>query len=90
MENKENRGLADQISYEDQFVPFFSLVLELPLSILSHTHSWRLKVFLDHSSIGSRKEKEGLRRKILSEEEQHIIATVGLFSTINLHVCFPC
>ena len=63
---KENNGKLKKIeaslikrAFEDQLVPFVSSVLEFSLYSLSLTHSWKLRALLEHSSIGSRKSKEG-------------------------------
>ena len=39
MENEENRGLINKKDYEDELVPFVSLVLELSLYSLSLKHN---------------------------------------------------
>lgn len=62
---KKNRGLIDKKAYEDQLVPFFSLVLDLShysLS-LSPSHSWALRDFLEHFGIASKKAKKARGRK---------------------------
>ena len=63
MEHEENRGLIDKKAFEDQLVPFFSSVLELPHYSLSLSHPWTLRVFLEHFGIGSRKAKKERGRK---------------------------
>ena len=63
MENEENRGPIDKTAYEDQLVPFVSLVLELSHYSLSLSltlgyfeFSWIISVL---SKEGGNKEKEG-------------------------------
>jgi len=70
MENEENRGLINKNAYEDQLIPFVNLVLDLSLYLLSLSHSWTLRAFLEHFSIGSRKVEEGQRRKAEAKVKQ--------------------
>ena len=64
MENEENRGLIDKKASEDQLGPFCQFNFgALSLFSLSLSHSWTLRVFLEHFGIGSRKEKEARGRK---------------------------
>ena len=68
MKNEEIKGLIDKKAYEDQLSCFFlnlsrcklfvSSSLELSHYSLSLSHSWSIRVFLEHSSFGSRKEKK--------------------------------
>lgn len=47
------------------------------LSLFSLTYSWTLRVFLERSSIGSRKEKEGLRRQDKSKIRKGRVGSSG-------------
>jgi len=55
---EENRGLIDKKASEDQCIGLASLVLEVSHCSPSLSHSWTLRVFLEHFRIGSRKAKK--------------------------------
>jgi len=57
----ENRGLIDKKAPEDQFTVFCRVSFGA-LSLSSLSHSWTLRVFLEHSSFGARKGKESKGR----------------------------
>jgi len=50
----------------------------LEFSLFSLSHSWTLRVLLEHFSIGSRKAKKEKRKQRSSKEEQDKIATIDL------------
>jgi len=56
------KGLM-RISLKDFAQFLVNSVLELSLYSLSLTHSWTLRVFLEHFSIGLRKENKATGRK---------------------------
>ena len=63
MENEENRGRINKKASEDHFVTFCQCYILLvhiwsSLSTLPLSHSWTLRVFLEHFGIGSRKAKK--------------------------------
>jgi len=61
MEIEENRGLINKKAYEDHFMAFVNLTFvsfSLQLSLYSLSYSCTLRAFLEHPSIGKRKEKE--------------------------------
>jgi len=59
MENEENRALINKKASEDQWARLgqfsFGVLSFLSLSL---SYSWTLRVFLEHSGIGSRKAKK--------------------------------
>jgi len=69
MEIEENRGLIDKKASEDQgaslvSVTFCQLIFgALTLFPLSLSHSWTLRVLLEHFVIGERKSKKARGRK---------------------------
>jgi len=76
MGNEEIRGLIGKKAFEDQLESFCSGLVcvtfckfsfgALTLFPLSLTHSWKLRVFLEHFGIGSRK---GKKKRGRNEEE---------------------
>lgn len=48
MENEENKGLIDKNDSEDYLVPFFQFICGALSLSLSLSHSWTLRVFLEH------------------------------------------
>ena len=82
-------------------VSFYSLLATHPPSSTNHHHlyylslsySWKLREFLEHSSIRERKEKEWKEskgKKISRKEGLNQVATRGLIVGIELHIWFPC
>ena len=55
---KENGGLVDKKASEDKFTNFDSSMVELFLYSLILSYFFTLRVFLEHSSFGARKEKQ--------------------------------
>ena len=94
MDIEENRGLIDKKAYENQWaglvsVSLVSLVLDLSHYSLSLSHSWTHRVFLEHSSLGSRKEKQAKgkgRKARIKEEEQDQATLAGILASNLLHV----
>ena len=71
MENEENRGLINKRASEDQYIEFFQFSFgALYILSLSLSYSWKLRAFLEHSSLGSRKEKEVQRRQMKEKIKQ--------------------
>jgi len=62
MENEENRCLINKKDFEDELVPFANFTFCQfnfgALSILSLSHSWTLRIFLENFNIGLRKENK--------------------------------
>jgi len=99
MENEEIRGLIHKNAYEDQSAGFsvlgllsvnlLSVHVWSNLIILSLSHSWSLRFFLEHSSFGSRKEKQskGKEGKQGSrKEEKDQASSTGILAGNLLHV----
>jgi len=73
MENEEIRGLMHKKASEDQLVAFVKLKFgALSLLSLSHSLSWSLRVFLEHSSLEERKGKarKGKERQARNKERK--------------------
>ena len=70
MENEEIRGLVNKKASEDQLASSWPVQVWSSLIILSLSHSWSLRVFLEHPSFGSRKENQEKGRKARIKEEE--------------------
>jgi len=89
MQNKEIRGLMHKKASKDQYMAFVSSSLELSHYSLSQSLSWSLRVFLEHSSFGSRKEKRGKGKEDKQgsrKGKQDQEALVGILVGDLLHV----
>ena len=64
----------------------FSIQFWSSLSILSLTHSWTLRVFLEHFSIGSRKEKKEKRKENIKKGR----AGSSIYNKITCRYRFAC
>jgi len=78
MKKEEYRGLNDKKYFEDQFVTFLSVRFlgDLPLIFLSH--SWTLRVFLEHSwrvwhtwSFGEKRQRN-IRKIVRGHQDQQL------------------